>query len=379
VIHADGTAPFALHRRELELRRIRIPISAGLGVGGMALFLILAAGLASRRRWPERGRAVAGFVLVAWSAVPLALLETGLLPHLTYAWVVPVAVAILLGAGALAWPLRRIDPGLPVTVVAGVVAAAIVIDGLIGWRASATSFGGVTVFEGRSYGIRNFYLGPFLAGLALVGARLRPRQALVLVLAGAVFAGWPNVGANVGACATLLAAGPLLFFRLLGRRIRLREGLWTVATMAVGLAAMFAADALLNPTPTHAGRFAERVASTGPGTLVHEALDRVTSTVRLIDSVPPAWLLVGLLFLTAWLAMRARGEMGRAFDQAPGYRAGLWTLAVGSLVAIAVNDTGISTALGASSFVTAGLLSPLLAVHPQVTERRDASRSAVRR
>jgi hypothetical protein len=265
-----------------------------------------------------------------------------------------------------------------VTVVAGVVAAAIVIDGVIGWKASATSFGGVTVFEGRSYGIRNFYLGPFLAGLALVGARLRPRQALVLVLAGAAFAGWPNVGANVGACATLLAAGPLLFFRLLGRRIRLREGLWTAATMAVGLAAMFAADALLNPTPTHAGRFAERVASTGPGTLVHEALDRLTSTVRLIDSVPPAWLLVGLLFLTAWLAMRARGEMGRAFDLAPGYRAGLWTLAMGSLVAIAVNDTGISTALGASSFVTAGLLSPLLAVHPQVAERSDASRSAVR-
>lgn len=353
-------APFALHRRELELRRIRVPVATSFGLGGLAVALVAGA-IALIGRRPSRAILTALVLAsLAAEAIPLGLLAAGLLPSLTYAQVVPTVIATIVAVGALAWVVPQRDPGWPITVVAMACAAAVLVDAAFGFRAMATTVAGVSVFEGRSYGVRNYYVGPLLAGAVLFACRLKPPHAFLLVLGAAAFAGFPRVGANVGGCATLLAAAPLLALRLKEGRTRLVHWLAAAGTVVVGLALVFAGDALLNPTPTHAGRFAQRVADTGWSSFAGVAWSRLGATLATINSVPPAWILIAWYAVMMVWVPRIGGEIGGALDRSPGLRAALWVLPVAGLLAVLFNDTGISTAIGASSFAIVGLAAPAL-------------------
>jgi len=266
---------------------------------------------------------------------------------------------------------------MAVVVVAAAVAALVVVDTLLGGRAQTVSFGGVSAFEGRSYGLRNFYVGPLVAGVVLAGSRFGPRRALLLVLGAAALAGLPGVGSEVGGCATLLVVAPLLSFRLAGRPIRARALLWSLASLVVGLGLLFAADALLASAPGHPGRLAERVGSTGLGAFVGVARERLETTVATIGRVPPAWLLVGWYALEAFAATRIRGRVGAGFDRVRGHRAAVWALALAGLLAVAFNDTGISTAIGLAGPTFAAWLVPALLAAPPPPDAAPAPAAAL--
>lgn len=359
-IRTSGAAPFADHLRHLEHRRIRLPIQIGFGLGG----LLLGAGGAwfafSRRRFSARALAVAGATATCATAVPLALLAAGVLPHLVYAQVVPTAVAVAAGAGLLAWSRRDRDPTLPVVLVAAATGAAVLLDGLAGWSVSDAALAGGTVWEGRAFGIRNIWLGPVMGGSILVASRLPARWGLGLMLGVATLVGLPGFGADIGGFVTLSLAGWLLYSLLSRGRLGWREAVIGLAVTAAGVAAILFIDGVLNPTPTHLGRFAERVASGGAGTFFQVVFERLRLSLQTIRQVPAAWILLALFVYLAWLAPRIRGDAGAAFDRAPGYREAMWTLAIATIVTAVVNDSGISTAQMTAAYSIGGFAVPAL-------------------
>jgi hypothetical protein len=370
-VRAEGDAPFASHLRHLEHRRIRLPVQIGFGVAAILLLLLAGAVLLVRRPVSRRILAVTGAAASASIGLPLALLAMGILPHLVYAQVIPTGLVVSSVAGLIAWRRRDRDPGFPVVVLAAVTGLAVVVDGLFGWHASATSMAGGTVWEGRGYGIRNLWLGPVLAGTILVCARLRPRVGLGVGLAVAAFVGIPGLGSDVGGYLTLSASAWLLYFLLARGRIGLREILIAGGATVAGLVLLLLGDGYLNPTPTHVGRFAERVASDGLGTFVGVVLERLRLSVRTIGHIPAAWLLVAWFGVAAWLAPRVGGTVGAAFDRSPGFRESMWVLAVASLIAIAVNDSGISTTNTTIAYSIGGFILPALALRERRLTTRD--------
>ncbi|MEX2457635.1 MAG: hypothetical protein WD770_01460, partial [Actinomycetota bacterium] len=359
-IRTSGTAPFADHVRHLEHRRIRLPIQIGFGFGGLLLGVGGAWFAVSRRTFSRRALAVAGATATCATAVPLALLAAGVLPHLVYAQVLPTAFAVAAGAGLLAWSRREHDPTLPVVLVAAWTGAAVLLDGLVGWSVSDAALAGGTVWEGRAFGIRNIWLGPVMGGSILVASRLPARWGLALMLGVATLVGLPGFGADMGGFVTLSVAGWLLYALLSRGRIGWREAAIGLVATAGGVAAILFVDGVLNPTPTHLGRFAERVASGGAGTFFQVVFERLRLSLQTITQVPAAWLLLGWFVAAAWLAPRVRGDVGAAFDRAPGYREGMLTLAIATIVTAVVNDSGISTAQMTAAYSIGGFTVPAL-------------------
>jgi hypothetical protein len=373
-IRASGEAPFALHRRHLDHRRIRIPVQATIALVGLAATLVAATIAFLRRRVSGRVLAVTGAVATCAMAIPLGLLVAGLAPRLVYTQVLPMALITIAGAGLVAWAVRGDDPSRPVRIVAALTGAALVVDGLFGWPASKTSLAGATVFEGRTYGVRNLWLGPLLAGMVLVGSRLRARRALAFGIGVSLFVGFPGLGADAGGFVTIFASAWLLYFWLARGTVGWREAAITAGATVAAVALLLVLDGALNPTPTHAGRFAERVASDGVGTFFRVAAERLRLSLATINAIPTAWLIVAWYLLAAWLAPRVGGLVGSAFDRARGYREAMWTLAVGSLIAVVANDTGISSAQSATAYSIGGFVVPALALRARRAGERTVSR-----
>ncbi len=372
VIRPSGEAPFALHRRHLDHRRIRIPVQATIPLVGLAATIAAAAIAIVRRRVTMRVLGIAGAVATCAMAIPLGLLVAGLAPRLIYAQVLPMALLTIIGVGLVAWTVRGDDPSRPVRIVAAVTGVALIVDGFLGWPASKTSLAGATVFEGRTYGVRNLWLGPLLAGMVLVGSRLRARRALALGIAVAAFIGFPGLGADAGGFVTMFASAWLLYFWLDRGGVGWREAAITGAATTAAVVLLLILDGALNPTPTHAGRFAERVASDGFGTFFRVAVERLRLSLATINAIPTAWLIVVWHVVAARLAPRVRGPVGDAFDRARGYREAMWVLAVGALIAIVANDTGISSAQSACAISIGGFVVPALALRARRAARAPA-------
>src|SRR5207237_4045997 len=92
ITFSNGPAPFALHRLHLEQRRTRLPVALGevafiAAAGLVAIVALLVIGLRGGIS-PVTARAMR-FLTVAASAFLLVILGGGLLPHMTYGWIVP--------------------------------------------------------------------------------------------------------------------------------------------------------------------------------------------------------------------------------------------------------------------------------------------------
>jgi hypothetical protein len=375
-----GTATW-LDRRVGALvlaRTLAIPLLALAAV--LALVALLGAWWARRRgsdpaRWERAALALlaltlalpAGY-LAASVAEPLVARAVravfrGLFraPGMAPAWGLGWLAAGLLVAVALAvvalWVHRRPAGGgpparVPAPALLGGTLLALVVTGLLaGGEGLAQPLVGGSAWDGeRFYGLGNGYFAFALAAAMLVigFAPLRAPWAAALLGGLAVVDGLPRLGADVGGALTaMLAAAAALVVLAPSRprlgRVLLLAGLALIAAVAIALGAG------LGGPVTHAGRFADRLLA-GPGDAARVVADQLLRNLRLLAHSPFAW--VGPLEVAAagLIALRPPPPMAALGDW---HRRVLGLGALGSMLLILLNDTGVTATAASGLFLLA--------------------------
>jgi hypothetical protein len=355
-------------------RTLAIPLLALAAV--LALLALLGAWRARRResdpaRWERAALALLALTLALPSgylaasvAEPLAARAVRALfrgPGMAPAWGLGWLAAGLLVAVALAavalWLHRRPagggpPPRVPAPALLGGTLLALVATGLLaGGEGLAQPLLGGSAWDGeRFYGLGNGYFAFALAAAMLVigFAPLRAPWAAALLGGLAVVDGLPRLGADVGGALTamLTAAAALVVLapsRPRPGRVLLLAGLALVAAVAIALG-----GGLGGPV-THAGRFADRLLE-GPGGSVRVVADQLLRNLRLLAHSPFAW--VGPLEVAAagLIALRPPPPLAALGDW---HRRVLGLGALGSMLLILLNDTGVTATAASGLFLLA--------------------------
>jgi hypothetical protein len=302
----------------------------------------------------------------AWRAFdPGALRDPGAVVPWAVAWVTSgIAVAAALAAVALrldrpgtAGPPRPVATPrprgrVPAPALLGAVLIGLVVGDLVlGGHGLSQPLVGGSAWDGeRFYGLGNGYFAFALASVMLV-AGFAPLSAVATaaLLAGlGVADGLPRLGADVGGALTsmLTAAAALVVLapgRPRVRRVVLLAGLAVAAAVAVALGAGLGGPA------SHAGHFAERLRHC-PADAAGVVVDQLARNLRLLANSPFAWagplqvLLAGLIALRPPPPLRQLPEWIRRV---------LGLGALGSLLLILLNDTGVTATSASGLFLLA--------------------------
>jgi len=350
-------------------RTLAIPLLALVAV--LALLALLAAWWARRRgSEPARWERAALWLLALTLALPAGYLAAsvaeplaaravralfrglfrapGMAPAWGLAWLAAGLVVAAGLAGVALWLHRR----LAAPALLGGALLALVVTGLLaGGEGLAQPLLGGSAWDGeRFYGLGNGYFAFALAAAMLVigFAPLRAPWAAALLGGLAVVDGLPRLGADVGGALTaMLTAAAALVVLAPARprlgRVLLLAGLALVAAVAVALG-----GGLGGPV-THAGRFADRLLA-GPGDAAGVVADQLARNLRLLAHSPFAW--VGPLEVAAagLLALRPPPPLAELSDW---LRRVLGLGALGSLLLILLNDTGVTATAASGLFLLA--------------------------
>ncbi len=358
-------------------RTLAIPLLALAAI--LALLALLAAWRARRRGSEPAGweRAALGLLaltlalppgyLAASVAEPLAATAVravfrGLFraPGMAPAWGLAWLAAGLVVAAGLAAVALRLHRRLAAPALLGGALLALVATGLLaGGEGLAQPLLGGSAWDGeRFYGLGNGYFAFALAAAMLVigfaplasrSARWGAAPRAAALLGGlAVVDGLPRLGADVGGALTaMLTAAAALVVLAPARprlwRVLLLAGLALVAAVAVALG-----GGLGGPV-THAGRFADRLLA-GPGEAARVVADQLARNLRLLAHSPFAW--VGPLEVAAagLVALRPPPPLAELSDW---LRRVLGLGALGSLLLILLNDTGVTATAASGLFLLA--------------------------
>jgi hypothetical protein len=359
----DEPAPFELHRRHLEQRRIRLPIQLGqlafVTLGAVAAIAALVA-LATGRTLSPQVSAALRFLALCGAALMVPLLLGGLLPRLTYGVAVPFVILWVIGLAVLSRSARWSGTTGPLAFLGAVGLGALAIDAAFGWPGARLALLGGTMFDGvRFYGLPNAFIALLLASALFVASRLDPLRGAFLLVAAGLFAGFPSLGANVGASIALfLAAGLWWVLRTRGR-VGPREVAFVLGAVALGLGVVLIANRV--GMPTHATRFVETKESVGG--VLSVFVDRMQSSLRMLADVPAGAIPVLGLPVVLWLLISRPGPIGRRLDAAgEPWRHALIVLTVAGIVAFFVEDTGVAAAGPVFLYAMAGLAYPTFLV-----------------
>jgi hypothetical protein len=338
----DDPLPFPLHERHLANRRMTVPIQVGAGVAITVVGLASLGLILARRRVPRWIGLAAPALPLTLGALAVALLAAGDLQTLSYRNVVLFLVLVTLGTAAVAAASRVAGPLVPPAVVGLAVLGYLAAEAESGWTATLQPFLGGSALDGaRFYGMPNVEEGLLLGAAGYVAMAVPPGVGFLVLVYGALFAGLPEIGANLGGALTgFVGAGVYLALRLRGRvgwsRWVIGAGV-VVAGMALVLAAhRFAAS------PTHGSRIIE--SADGLLDLLGTAGRRLSVGWRLVLDVPFAAIPVLGLPVLLYLALRPRGALAEAFARFPAARATILAVIAGSLVATVANDSGPAAA-----------------------------------
>jgi len=360
----DDPPPFALHRRHLEYRRTYLPVQLGevafISLAGLPIIAALVL-MGRRGRLAARFARAIQFLLGVCVAFPLMIMVGGLLPHFTYAWVVPWLVGGTIGLAFVAERSRLGPPFGPLRFLAALTVAFVVVDlALFGGHAFRFPLEGGTALDGvRFYGMPNLAISPLLASGLIVVWPLDAVAGTVLLAALGMVAGFPQLGANVGASISLFAAAGM-WPVLRGHHLELRR---LIVAAVVGLGAVVAgtavvlwANRVLAVTPTHATRFA---GSSG-GSQLSDALHRLRLDVTEVARFPAILIpLVGLAVLAALLLAEVK-PIRPIVTGIPEWRTMLFVLIAAAAVAFVANDTGSTAAAPAFDYAMAGIAYPVM-------------------
>jgi hypothetical protein len=241
---------------------------------------------------------------------------------------------------------------VPAPALLGAVLIGLVVGDLVlGGHGLSQPLVGGSAWDGeRFYGLGNGYFAFALASVMLV-AGFVPLSAVATaaLLAGlGVADGLPRLGADVGGALTsmLTAAAALVVLapgRPRVRRVVLLAGLAVAAAVAVALGAG------LGGPVSHAGRFAERLRH-GPADAAGVVVDQLARNLRLLANSPFAWAGPLQVLLAGLIALRPPPPL----RQLPGWiRRVLGLGALGSLLLILLNDTGVTATSASGLFLLA--------------------------
>lgn len=384
-------------------RRLLPRFFTGLVIGQVLLYG--AAAVVLRWRWPpERRRWIlAGTRLTAFAAaaIPVSTYLVNLVPwwHRSHpvTWL-EAGVAgcdALVVALAMAGPWRRgiLGPG---TVIAGLTAAVLGIDLLIGSPLQLNSLMGYSpLVGGRYYGMGNIAFAVLATSTLLAAAGvahwLEPRRGrrvavaavLVMTLTAALLDSWTAWGSDFGG---LIAFVPGLATTALlagGRKVSfIRLQLLRATGMAVVLGVAYV-DHLRPPEQqTHMGRFFDQLVEGNAMPWIERKFTAMAHTFGNLTLMP----IVVTAFLFLMLVLHRPGKarasgLQLAYERAPMLRAGLSGAFVTALVGGAVNDSGIAVpALALAVAVPLALAAAIFAMqaHDDGPAVRPAQGLAVR-
>ncbi|HEY2965099.1 MAG TPA: hypothetical protein VGJ99_02335 [Actinomycetota bacterium] len=351
----EGQPPFDLHERYLAQRRMYVPVgTAGgiyLAVAGLGGIAVLRLG----RRVPERVRRAFGWACLSVAMLATSMLAAGHLPELTYAAVVPF-VALVTVFGTLAFePLEHRDVLLIPAGIGIAVLAFFAVEAILAWTAALTPFvGGSELDGGRFYGLPNVFIGLLIGASLWIAQRLRTLAGFALLVAVALFAGLPYLGANLGGGVSLFAAAGLW----LAIRERERLGVWRGIGMVVGVtvlgtAVILAAHAI-SPFETHVTRFEEQAG--GLAGVFERIGNRLQVGFDLIARNPFALIPVVGLPIAIAAVLHPPDALRPSLQRSPAWRDAILVTLLAGVVAYLANDSGPAAAGLAFGLGLGGLL-----------------------
>ena len=350
-----GPPPFELHERYLAQRRMYVPIGTAGGIYLAIAGLGAIAALALGSRVARSVRRIFGWGCLSVAALATALLAAGHLPDLTYATVVPfVALVTVFGTLAFA-PLEHRDVLLIPAGIGIAVLAFLAVEAILAWMAALTPFvGGSELDGGRFYGLPNVFIGLLIGSCLWIAQRLRTVAGFGLLVAVALFAGLPYIGANLGGGVSLFAAAGLW----LAIRERERLGAWRGIGVFVGVtvlgAALILAAHAISPFETHVTRFEEQAG--GLAGVVEKIGDRLQVGFDLIARNPFALIPVLGLPIAIAAVLRPPAALRPSLRQSPAWRDAILVTLLAGVVAYLVNDSGPAAAGFAFGLGLGGLL-----------------------
>jgi hypothetical protein len=357
-IRVEGEPPTELHQRYLEYRRVVVPTGVVVLAFTLLALLVALVVLFTGRGSPGVVRAVAVWGVVGVS-LQVGLLAGSWLPTFE-PWVVALTVGgvgFLVAAAALWWgrgTLVRVPAAVAVLAL-----AFLLVDALLGWRSLLTPLLGGSALDGvRFYGLGNPYAGVVLAGSVLAAALIPPPVGVALMLAAALFAGLPFLGADLGGGITLFVVAGL-WYGLRGWRSARAGVLWAAAGGLAGAVLLVVAHRFLPPEQTHVTRAVE--ASGGLAGVVDVFLDRLRLNLEVTAATPAIWPALAGLVLALYVAVARPGPFRYPLERFEAWRLGAVVLAIGAMLGYVLNDT-YGMASVSFIYLALALVYPALAV-----------------
>ncbi len=333
----DRPAPFELHQRYLDMRRMWIPVQAAAAVYVTIAGAFCIGVLALGRRAAAALGVVGSGVAISVGPLAAALLVAGHLPTLSYVGVATFVAAVTLASVGLVLLGATRDLMHPILPLGLALLAVLFVENMLGWSAALTPFlGGSELDGGRFYGLPNVFIGLLLGACLYAAARLPAVVGFAILLGGAMLAGLPFAGANLGGAVTLLAgAGLWLPLRARGR-LGPRELAFALAVVVAGTALVLVAHAV-SSLPTHVTAFEE---TAGGGAVWQTFVHRLGVGWSLIVRNPLALVPVLGVVATLALVIRPPAAIARSLARHPAWRDAMLVTLLSSVVAYVVNDSG---------------------------------------
>jgi len=249
-------------------------------------------------------------------------------------------------------------------VVLGVVLLALVVADLAtGGHGLERPLLGGSAYDGeRFYGLGNGYFAMALAAIMLVAAFTRlPAAAVAAMLGGlALVDGLPMLGADVGGALTASLTAALALV-LLGRRRGLAGTLVLLGLAAAAGLAVVAAAALLADPATHGSRFLGTLLDEGPAAAGRVVARQLGRNFALLAGSPFAWVGPLEVLTAALVALCPPAALAAVPDRV---RRVVLLGALGSVLLVLLNDTGVTATAASGLFLLAILVWSALAATP---------------
>jgi hypothetical protein len=349
------------------------PVSTWFLVALTAAQLALFVSVVPLLRQPDRrGRRLAPVLLVAAALAIPAALAAGAVPwwraEAPGGGFAGISLAVLAAAAAVVAraPVFRRTLGL-VGTAAAVATAAVAADLLTGSWLQLNGVVGYSAHDGGQYvGLGPIGLGVLIAGTLLIAGclaeqvprRRRPLVVIGVVAPGAVLAGSPYLGDNIGGAVAMIVGGSLAAALCTGGWLTVRRVAWA-SVAGITIVAVVAAFELRREADQRTGlgslftQVAEGTAGFGTQRVSLANVDAFIGT-------PLTVLAVGAVAFLWFALLRPWGGLRRMFGVHPALRAGVIGAGVGSvlggvLVGAALTVTGAAAAVGVPLLTLAAL------------------------